>query len=149
MFTFNILKWISYFFIKKEKPYTNLDHIFVPSSWRLLKNEAWNRASRVLSADGLKATTKCKYIIIEEGIKINPKTGQWGCPTNINGTEFWYAGLTNLNTIRVVGTPISAPYSKSQGILTHEVAESILNTNPQWANKTNDERNKYLWSIGL
>ena len=134
---------------KKPKTYKNLDHVKVPLEWKQLKYNAWVRASTVLKMNGLVAETRCEKITPEAGIKVNPKTGQWGRPTQLNGKEYWYAGLSSSTEIKIVGTPEKQPYNRSEAILTHEVAETILNQNPQWSGKTIDERNKFLWSMGL
>ena len=137
------------FFHKEKTVFDNLDHVKVPAEWDTLKHEAWSRASRVLTAVGLIAKTKLKEVDITAGIKVNPKTGQWGRPTMMNGKEFWYAGRTFPTSIELVATPEKHPYNKSQAIFTHEVGESILNMNTAWATKSIDERNKFLWGLGL
>lgn len=135
---------------KKDKTvFSNLDHIKVPAEWVALKHAAWDRASEVLKKDGLNPVTKCKSIVVEAGIKVNPNTGQWGRPTMMYGKEYWYAGLGGSIQIRIVATPDLKPYNRSQAILTHEVAETILWQNPQWAHETAEKRNQYLWKLGL
>ena len=130
----------------KKKTYTNLNHCKVPAEWEPIRNRAWEKAKTVLSKAGLNPITMCKEIKIEAGIKVNPTTGQWGRPTS-NG--FWYAGLSSTTRIQIVATPEKKPYSRSEPILAHEAGESILNLDPTWSKKTADERNKFLWSLGL
>lgn len=133
----------------KNKKYSNLNHCKVPKEWESIRNEAWLRASSTLAKAGLNPVTKCKSIVVEAGIKVNPKTGQWGRPTMLSGKEYWYAGLGSTTKIQIVGTPEKKPYNRSEPILAHEVGETILNMNPEWAGKSIDERNKFLWSLGL
>ena len=104
------------------------------------------KASNILSIQGINAVTRCKKIKIEKGIKMNPKTGQWGRP---NSSGFWYAGLGGTYEIIIVATPEGKPYNRSEPILAHEVGESILNLDPKWSKETVDNRNKFLWSLGL
>ena len=138
----------AYSFFHKEKPkiYSNLNHIKVPLEWDMIKYLAWAKASNTLKIKGVKGITKCNKIVIEAGIKINPATGQWGRPTS---SDFWYAGLGGVYVIQIVGTPNKLPYDRSHAILTHEVAETILHQDPVWSKKTIEERNKFLWTLGL
>lgn len=138
----------AYSFFHKEKPkiYKNLNHIKVPLEWDMIKYLAWAKASSTLQMKGIKGITKCNKIVIEAGIKMNLTTGQWGRPTS---SGFWYAGLGGTYKIQIVATPDKQPYNRSQAILTHEVAETILNLDPIWSKKTIDERNKFLWGLGL
>lgn len=136
----------SHFHKEKPKIYTNLNHIKVPIEWNMIKYNAWVKASNTLQMNNIKAITKCKKIVIEPGIKVNPATGQWGRPTS---SGFWYAGLGGTYQIQIVATPDKQPYNRSQAILTHEVAETILNLDPIWSKKTVNERNEFLWSLGL
>ena len=140
---------IIYSIIKKSKPekvYSDLKHVKVPDEWKQIVYDSWVKASRVLQMNGIAAKTKCSKIIIEKGEKFNPKTGQWGKKT---GGGFWYAGLGATKWIKIVATPDGAPYEASRAILAHEVAETILDIHPKWSKTTSDERNIFLWSLGL
>lgn len=132
----------------KPKAYNNLKHCTVELAWAQTRDAAWTRASTVMEQNGWKPITKCKKITIKEGLKINPKTGQWGnFMIYPDGSEFWYAGLSSTYTMTIVGTPTKQPYARSLPIMTHEAAESILSANGcPWSN---DARNTYLWSNGL
>ena len=130
----------------KSKIYLNLKHCVVPKEWEEIRDRAWNKASTILSTQSITPHTKCKKIIIEKGMQLNPKTGQWGRRTS-NG--FWYAGLGGTYKIQIVATPSKAPYDRSLAILAHEAGETILNLNPVWSTKSPGERNKFLWSLGL
>ena len=143
----NFLKrfWYTHF----KENFKNLKHCEVPYVWTNIRDKAWDRASYVLYRNNIKPITKCKKIQIEKGIRQNPKTGQWGCPVQYPEGEFWYAGLSGSTMIQIVGTPIGLPYGKSQGIMDHEVAETILWNDKYWRNKSVSERNKFLWSLGL
>lgn len=136
-------------FFKNDKTYSNLDHVEIPIEWEMMKYLAWAKASNVLRINGLKGITQCNNIEIQAGEELNPKSGQWGRKTTMNGKPFWYAGRATTKKIEIVGTPDKKPYSKSQGIFTHEVAETILDQNPEWAYKTVDQRNQFLWGLGL
>ena len=144
------LSYITYDIINKSKHhktiYLDLKHCKVPKEWEEIRDRAWNKASTLLSAQGIKPITKCKKITIESGIKFNPNTKQWGRSTK-NG--FWYAGLNNTKEVIVVGTPDKKPYERSLAILAHEVGESILDQDPHWATRSVNDRNKFLWYIGL
>jgi len=138
-----------YSILKKDnraKTYNNLKHCKVPKEWEIVRDNAWERASSRLSKSGITPITKCKKIVIEKGIRLSPTSGQWGRPTSAG---FWYAGLEGTYKIQIVGTPDLRPYDKSFGILSHEAGETILSSNKEWWGKTPEERNKFLWSIGL
>ena len=139
----------SLFSFKKDKRFNNLKHCQISHEWKNIRDIAWIKASYLLSINGVQAKTKCIDIIIEKGIKINPQTNQWGRPTMLNGKEFWYAGLTSPTCIKIVADSNGKPYSRTQAIFSHECGESILYTNKKWATKSIDERNNFLWSIGL
>lgn len=132
-----------------KKEFSNLKHCKVPDQWEKIKEEAWLKSSSVLGKISFATKTKLNKIEIEAGIKINPKTEQWGRSTLIDGEEFWYAGLSNGKRLKIVGDLNKNPYDKSLAIMTHEVAESILDMDFIWKTKTPEERNKFLWSIGL
>ncbi len=134
---------------KDKKTFKNLTHCKVPKEWEGIRNSAWDRASSVLKNAGLNPITKCKSIVVEPGIKINPKTKQWGRMMMRNGKEFWYAGLSSPTEIKIVATPDNKPYVRSEPILTHEAGESILHQDKNWAHKSDDERNNFLWSLGI
>ena len=130
------------------KTYNNLNHCEVPRDWVQIRNDAWTRATSKLTPHGYKSITRCKTIKIEKGIKMNPKTKQWGrSMTYPDGSEFWYAGLGSSTYIAIVGTPEGAPYGKAAGIMCHEVGENIMQSNGD--KQSNDDRNKFLWSLGL
>lgn len=134
------------FFKKEDKVYTDLKHIKVSAEWKQIVYDSWARASAVLQLNGINAKTKCAKIIIEKGEKLNPKTGQWG---KMGKDGFWYAGLGAKRWIKIVADKDGKPYRMSKAILTHEVAETILNMDKKWAKASNDERNIFLWSLGL
>lgn len=136
-----------YSHFKSEKIYTNLKHCKLENEWVILRDDCWNRASDILKTHGYESKTKCREIVIEAGIKINPKTNQWGRSCQMNGEEFWYAGLCSGTKIQIVADPDKKPYNRSAAIMSHEIAESILTANG--CTKTIDERNTFLWSIGL
>jgi len=126
----------------------NLKHCKVPIEWSAIRDNAWDDASRTLWAEGVEPKTECKEIEIERGLKLNPKTKQWGRPMLINnGEELWYAGYASEYIIKIVGDKNGKPYDRSQAIFTHEAAENILSSNED--HRSNDERNKFLWSLGL
>ena len=133
----------------KPSIYTNLKHCDVPVEWRQIRYNAWVKASNILSMNNITPQTRCKKIKITKGIDFNLKTKQWGTVTKMNGKDFWYAGRSTPTSIEIVGDPNGLPYNKSEGIFAHETAETILDTNPYWSKKNIDERNKFLWSLGL
>lgn len=143
------LSSIAYSVFKKQKPpklYTDLKHIKVPPEWKQITYDSWVKASTILQLHGIAAKTQCSKIIIEKGEKLNPKTGQWGKKAR---DGFWYAGIGATTWIKIVATPEGKPYAASKAILAHEVAETILSLHPKWSKSTNDERNIFLWSLGL
>lgn len=136
-------------FSNKPKEYTSLRQCKVAAEWVPIRDAAWNKASSKLAEHGFRPITNCKKIKIEAGIKVNPKTGQWGRPMKYpDGSDFWYAGLGSRYSITVVGTPEKAPYARAAAIMTHECGESILSSNGM-PDTNFDERNKLLWSLGL
>lgn len=137
------------YFFSREKTFDSLKHCKVSPEWVPIRDRAWEQASLVLHAQGLKKLTRCLRIKIEKGIKLNPKTGQWGRPTKKDGKEFWYAGRATSKMVEIVGTDKAEVYSRSQAIFTHEVAENILASNNFMQDKPEEERNLYLWSLGL
>lgn len=144
-----MIQWILRLFGAGKTSFENLKHCKVAEEWKSIRDAAWNNASTVLRSKGHKIVTKVKKITIQAGIKTNPSTNQWGAMTYIGGKEFWYAGLCAGSNLKIVGTPEKKPYAKSLAIFTHEAAESILDQDREWRVKSADERNKYLWSLGL
>lgn len=144
------LGYIAYDIINKppnnKTAYYDLKHCKVSKEWEEIRDRAWNKASTLLSVQGIKPITKCKKITIESGVKFNPNTKQWGRSTK---DGFWYAGLTYPREIIVVGAPDKKPYEKALAVLAHEVGESILDQDSHWAARSVNDRNQFLWHIGL
>ena len=136
-------------FNKKKTEFSSLDHCDVPSGWTDIRNASWSRAATVLKNAGLNPVNKLKTIEIQPGIKMNPKSKQWGRPMMINGQEFWYAGGVGGSKMSIVGTPAGRPYARSLPIMSHEAGEAILDMDKTWRSKSIDERNNFLWSLGL
>lgn len=136
----------AYAFFKKDVVFKDLRHCKVPLEWQKIRYNAWAKASNIMQINGHKAVTKCEKIIIEKGVKMNPLTKQWG---RQDKSGFWYAGSSTKSMIKIVATPDGNPYNRSEVILAHEIGETMLYLDPKWSKKNNDERNKYLWSLGL
>ena len=71
------LGYIAYDIINKppnnKTAYYDLKHCKVSKEWEEIRDRAWNKASTLLSVQGIKPITKCKKITIESGVKFNPK----------------------------------------------------------------------------
>ena len=136
--------WLSQ---RTDRVYDDLKHCKVPAEWASIRDDAWNTASSALEKKGYKKKTKCKKIVIEKGTKMNPATGQWGNSMKTADGDFWYAGLSSASMIKIVATPEGKPYGRSRAIFAHEAGENILSS--QGCPWSIDERNRFLWSMGL
>lgn len=131
---------------KQDKIYSGLKHVKVGEEWKQIVYDSWVRASNILQMNGIAAKTKCSKIIVENGEKFNPNTKQWGKKSR---DGFWYSGLASGKWIKIVADKDGHPYSGSKAILTHEIAETIIDLHPKWSKASCDERNIFLWGIGL